>query len=77
MRVYLTMEEDGKAGTITGFEPILKQPAGTDRVSVYARPGDWLLWRHVCVEGIKALTAEEPPEPLTPTQYDLTADRLV
>jgi len=76
MRVYLTMAWHGHFGTVTGLEPIIDTPLGTDHKAVYHRPREWLWWRPVCRIGIKYLTGEEPPEPLTPTRYDLTAERI-
>ena len=51
VRVWLTMAEDRK-GVLTGQPPIIARVQGTRRQGVYPQPGDWLLVRGLCEEGV-------------------------
>ena len=59
MRAWLTMGEDGK-GVLTGRPPIITRVMGTRRKGVYPQPGDWLLVRGLCLEGVKRCLGHVP-----------------
>jgi len=59
MRAWLTMGEDGK-GVLTGRPPVVTRVMGTRRKGVYPQPGDWLLVRGLCLEGVKRCLGHVP-----------------
>jgi hypothetical protein len=69
MRVWLTVGEDGK-GVLTGEYPVIARIRGTRRHGVYAQPGDWLLVRSLCLEGVE-MTLGYVPATNEPVRVDL------
>jgi hypothetical protein len=69
MRVWLTIGEDGK-GVLTGEYPVIARIRGTRRHGIYAEPGDWLLVRNLCLEGVE-MTLGYVPATNEPVQVEL------
>ena len=64
LNVFVTVGDDGY-GVLTMLRPVIAPVMLADRQGIYARPGDMVLLRHLCPEGLalvlgKKLAANEP-----------------